>query len=47
MPELQAVLGYANRIERGADQLDAVLFEHAMLTQLHRQVERRLPADRR
>ena len=45
--EQQAILGELDRVDRGADQLDAVLLERAVLTQRDRQVQRRLPADRR
>ena len=41
-----AVLGGADRAQVGADQLDAVLGQHAVLGQLDREVERRLPAER-
>ena len=42
-----AVLGAADHVDVGADQLDAELLEHARLGQLDREVERRLPAERR
>ena len=47
LAELLAVLGHRDRARVGADQLDAVLLEHAALGELHRDVERRLPAHRR
>ena len=45
--ELQPVLGDLDRLDRRADQLDAVLLEHAVLAELDGEVERRLAADRR
>ena len=45
-PEERAVLGRADRGEVGADQLDAVLGEDAVLGQLDREVQRRLAAER-
>ena len=45
--EQLAVLGLLDRRDLRADQLDAVGGEHAGLVQLERQVERRLPAQRR
>ncbi len=44
--EERAVLGGADRVEVGADQLDAVLGEDAALGQLDGEVERRLAAER-
>ena len=45
--EQQAILGDLDRGNRRADQLDLVLLEDAQLVELHREVERRLAADRR
>ena len=45
--ELGAVLGAPDRGQVGADQLDAVLGEHAGLGELDGEVQRRLPAERR
>ncbi len=45
--EQQAIFGHLDGGDRRADQLDVVLLEHAELVELHRQVQRRLPADRR
>ena len=45
--EEQAVFGHLDRLDRGADQLDAVFLEHAALGERHRQVERGLAADGR
>ena len=45
--ELQAVLGLLDRLLVGADHLDAVLGEHAVLVQVERAIERGLPAHRR
>ena len=42
-----AVLAAANRLRLGADHLHAVLVEHAVLHEFHRQVERRLATERR
>ena len=42
--EQQAVFGLLDGIELGADQLDAVLVEHARLGQLHREVQAGLAA---
>ena len=39
------VLAAVDRVDVGADQLDAVLLEHAVLVQRHRDVERGLPAE--
>ena len=44
--ERLAVLAAVDRLDAGADQLDAVLLEHAVLVQRHRRVERGLPAER-
>ena len=41
------ILGAADRLEVRADQLDAVALEDARLRELHREVERRLAAERR
>ena len=45
--EQLAVLGHADRFARGADQLDAVFFEHAVIGEIERAVERGLAAHRR
>ena len=45
--ELLAVLGRVDRLGVGADELDAVLGEHAAFDELHGQVERGLTAERR
>ena len=45
--ELRPVLGDLDRARLGADQLHAVLLEHAPFGELHRDVERRLSAHRR
>ena len=45
--ELQPVLGLLDRLLVGADHLDAVLRQHAVLVQVERAVQRRLPAHRR
>ena len=45
--ELLAVLGLVDHVGLGADHLDAVLLQHAVLRQIHRQVQARLPAERR
>ncbi len=42
--EFFAVLGLVDGLLRGADHLDAVLFQHAVLGQIERAVQRRLPA---
>ena len=42
--EQQPILGHLDRVDRGADQLDAVLGQDAALVQRHGQVERRLSA---
>ena len=42
--EQQAVLGLLDGIDLGADQLDAVLFQHARFSQLHREVQAGLSA---
>ena len=44
-PEERAVLGGADRVQVGADQLDAVLGQDAALGQLDREVERGLAAE--
>ena len=44
-PEERAVLGRADRVQVGADQLDRVLAEDAALRQLDREVQRRLAAE--
>src|SRR5690606_22112617 len=44
--EQLAVLGHADGLALGADQLDAVLFEHAVVGQVERAVERGLAAHR-
>ena len=41
------ILGHLDRVDRRADQLDAVLLEHAGLRELDRQVQRGLAADGR
>ncbi len=46
-PELQAILGDLDGFDRGADQLDAILGQRAVLAQRHREVQRGLAADRR
>ena len=45
--EQQAILGDLDRLDRRADQLDAVLLERAVLAERHREVERGLAADGR
>jgi hypothetical protein len=45
--EQLAILGHADRLARGADQLDAVLLQHAVVGQVERAVERGLAAHRR
>ncbi len=45
--ELQAVLGLLDRLGRGADQFDVVLVQDPVLVEVHRAVERGLPAHRR
>ena len=45
--ELQPILGELDRVDRRADQLDAVLLERAVLAERDREVQRRLPADGR
>ena len=47
LAELLAVLGAADRVVVGADQLDAEALQRAVLVQRHRQVERGLPAEGR
>ncbi len=47
LAEFLAVLGAADRVRVGADQLDPVALQRAVLVQLHRQVQRRLAAERR
>ena len=42
-----AALGLVDHVGVGADHLDAVLLQHAVPPQVHRQVEARLPAERR
>ncbi len=42
--ELFAVFRLVNRLARSADHLDAKLFQHAMLGQVQRAIQRRLPA---
>ena len=46
-PEELAILGAANHVDRGAEQLDPERLEHALLRQLDREVESGLPAERR
>ena len=41
------VFRHLNRLDRGANQLDAVAFQHAVFGKVKRAVERRLPAHRR
>ena len=43
--EQQAVFGLLDGVDLGADQLHAVLVEHAGFGQLHREVQAGLPAD--
>jgi len=45
--ELQAVFGERDRLDRGANQLDAVLLQRAQLRQRNREVQRGLAADGR
>ena len=45
--EFFAILGLANHVGPGADHLHAVLCQHAVLVQFHRQVQGRLAAQRR
>ncbi len=45
--ELLAVLAAPDRVDVGADELDAVALEHARLVQRHRRVQRRLAAEGR
>ncbi len=45
--EQLAVLGHADRVARGADQLDAVLLQHAVVGKIQRAVQRGLAAHRR
>ena len=45
--ELQPILGDLDRLDRRADELDAVLLERPVLAERDRQVERGLAADRR
>src|SRR6202008_3635135 len=45
--ELLAVFGLVDRLARGADQLDAVLLQHALAREVEGAVERGLPAHRR
>ena len=45
--EQQAVFGDLDGLDRRANQLDVVLLEDAGVGEVHRQVQRRLPADRR
>ena len=45
--EQLAILGHADRIARRTDQLDAVFFEHAVIGEIERAVERGLAAHRR
>ena len=45
--EEQAILGHLDRVDLRANQLHAVLLQDAALVQRHREVERRLAADRR
>ena len=42
-----AVLGTFDRLERGAQNLDLTLFQNALLGELHREVQTRLPAQSR
>ena len=44
--EERAVLGLGDRVGPGAEHLDAEALEHPLLAQLHREVERRLAAER-
>jgi len=45
--EKLAVLGTFDRLERGAQNLDLTLFQNALLGELHREVQTRLPAQSR
>ena len=45
--EQLAVFGHADRVARGADQLDVVLLEHAVVGEVERAVQRGLAAHRR
>ncbi len=45
--EAFAAFGLVDHLGVGADHLDAVLRQHAVLVEVHRQVQRRLPAERR
>ena len=45
--ELAAIFGHRDRARVGADELNAVLLEYAVLVELHRDVERGLSAHRR
>jgi hypothetical protein len=47
LPEQLSILGNGDRVGRRADQLDAVLVQHAALRQRHGDVERGLAAHRR
>ncbi len=47
VPELLPVLRAPDHVDRGSDQLDAEVVEHAAVGQGDREVERRLPAERR
>jgi hypothetical protein len=45
--EERAVLGLRDRLGPRAEHLDAEALEHPLLVELHREVQRRLPAERR
>ena len=45
--EEQPVLGFFNGFELGPDQLHVVAVEHARIGEIHGEIERRLPANRR
>src|SRR5262249_54556220 len=45
--EQLAVLGHADRLARGADQLDVILFQNSTIGEVERAVQRRLAAHRR
>jgi hypothetical protein len=47
LPEQVTILGAADHVDRGADQLDTELLEHTGVGELHREVESRLPTERR
>ena len=43
--EQQAVFGLLDGVDLGADQLHAIVIEHARLGQFHRKIQAGLPAD--